>query len=95
MEGTAWVDSLTEDQMESSFRIKLSDPEKYREVSESLEGRPAGVLEAKDQRAQLEPLFNMLNRFTIIAGVLAGVMIILPLLLMPTTIPAFRDVPQG
>ena len=85
MEGTAWVDSLTEDQMESSFRIKLSDPEKYQEVSESLEGRP-GVLEAKDQRAQLEPLFNMLNRFTIIAGVLAGVMIITALLLMPTTI---------
>lgn len=67
------------------FRIKLSDPEKYQEVSESLEGRP-GVLEAKDQRAQLEPLFNMLNRFTIIAGVLVGVMIITALLLMPTTI---------
>ncbi|MGO1590981.1 MAG: permease-like cell division protein FtsX [Ancrocorticia sp.] len=85
MDGTAWVDSLSEDQMEASFRIKLSDPEEYQVVAESLDGRP-GVLEAKDQRAQLEPLFDMLNRFTVIAGVLAGVMIITALLLMPTTI---------
>lgn len=85
MEGSAWVDALTEDQMESSFRIKLKDPTEYQIIAESLDGRP-GVLEAKDQRQQLEPLFAVLNRFTIVAGGLAGVMIITALLLMPTTI---------
>lgn len=85
MEGTAWVEALTEDQMESSFRIKLKDPTQYQIVAESLDGRP-GVLEAKDQRQQLEPLFAVLNRFTIVSGVLAGVMIVTALLLMPTTI---------
>ena len=85
MEGSAWVDALTEDQMESSFRIKLKDPTEYQIIAESLDGR-TGVLEAKDQRQQLEPLFAVLNRFTIVAGGLAGVMIITALLLMPTTI---------
>ncbi|MBR5950968.1 MAG: permease-like cell division protein FtsX, partial [Actinomycetaceae bacterium] len=32
MEGTAWVEALTEDQMQVSFRIKLIDPQQYQIV---------------------------------------------------------------
>lgn len=50
-----------------------------------LSGRP-GVESVIDQRQQLKPLFNMLNRFTLIATILAGIMIIVSVLLIPATI---------
>lgn len=86
MEGTAWVDQLTEDQMQASFRIKLVDPEKQRKiVADALSGRP-GVEVVEDQRKQLDPIFDTLNMLTIISGVLAFVMLLTALMLMPTTI---------
>lgn len=85
MEGTAWVEALTEDQMQVSFRIKLVDPQQYQIVADALSGRP-GIEVVNDQRKQLEPLFNVLNKLTIVAGALAFVMIITALMLMPTTI---------
>lgn len=85
MEGTAWVEALTEDQMQVSFRIKLVDPQQYQIVADALSGRP-GVEVVNDQRKQLEPLFNVLNKLTIISGVLAFVMLLTALMLMPTTI---------
>lgn len=85
MEGTAWVEALTEDQMQVSFRIKLVDPQQYQIVADALSGRP-GVEVVNDQRKQLEPLFNVLNKLTIVAGTLAFVMIATALMLMPTTI---------
>ncbi|MBR6458971.1 MAG: permease-like cell division protein FtsX [Actinomycetaceae bacterium] len=85
MEGTAWVEALTEDQMQVSFRIKLVDPEQYQIVADALSGRP-GVEVVNDQRKQLEPLFNVLNKLTIVASALAIVMIATALMLMPTTI---------
>ena len=85
MEGTAWVEALTEDQMQVSFRIKLVDPEQYQIVADALSGRP-GVEVVNDQRKQLEPLFNELNKLTIVASALAIVMIATALMLMPTTI---------
>lgn len=85
MEGTAWVEALTEDQMQVSYRIKLVDPQQYQVVADALSGRP-GVEVVNDQRKQLEPMFNVLNKFTVISVVLAGVMVFTALLLMPTTI---------
>ncbi|MCF2707363.1 ABC transporter permease [Arcanobacterium haemolyticum] len=85
MADTAWVNAVTADQMQVSFRIKLVDPEKYKVVTDALTGRP-GVEEVNDQRDQLEPLFNILNKFTMLSGTLAAVMILTALLLMPTTI---------
>ncbi|MFP7696580.1 permease-like cell division protein FtsX [Trueperella sp. LYQ143] len=82
---SAWVDTVDPDLMQASFRIKLVDPSQYDVVRESLEGRP-GVDTVIDQREQLEPLFKMLNRLTLIAGVLAGIMILTALLLIPATI---------
>ncbi|VEI13963.1 permease-like cell division protein FtsX [Trueperella bialowiezensis] len=82
---SAWLDTVDPEQMQSSYRVKLVDPSEYEIVRESLEGRP-GVDVVVDQREQLVPLFNMLNRFTLIAGALAGVMIVTALLLIPATI---------
>ncbi|MBE6483819.1 MAG: FtsX-like permease family protein [Actinomycetaceae bacterium] len=85
MEGTSWAQVLTEEQMQASFRIKLKDPTEYEVVAEALSGR-SGVDTVVDQRAQLEPIFNVLNKLTLAAGALAAVMILTALLLMPTTI---------
>lgn len=82
---SAWIDTVDPQQMQSSFRVKLVDPSEYDVVRESIEGRP-GVDVVIDQREQLEPLFNLLNRFTLIAGALAGIMILTSLLLLPATI---------
>ncbi|MGV9182382.1 permease-like cell division protein FtsX [Arcanobacterium canis] len=85
MEGTNWVQSLTADEMQASYRVKLVNPEQYKIVAEALTGQP-GVESVVDQREQLEPLFKMLNRLTYVAGILAGVMIVTGLLLIPSTI---------
>lgn len=85
--GTTWVDSIDAELMQASFRLKLADPSdnQIAVVSELVSGRP-GVESVIDQREQLEPLFNMLNRFTLVATILAGIMIVVSLLLIPATI---------
>ncbi|OCA96005.1 permease-like cell division protein FtsX [Actinobaculum suis] len=85
MRDTAWTEDITADQMQVSFRIKLKDPQQYQVVADQLSGRP-GVEVVRDQREQLEPIFAVMNRFTVVAGLLAGVMILTALLLIPTTI---------
>ena len=85
MGDTSWADALTADQMQVSFRIKLKDPQQYQVVADQLSGRP-GVEVVRDQREQLEPIFAVMNRFTVVAGALAGVMILTAMLLIPTTI---------
>lgn len=85
MEGKDWVQSLTAEEMQVSFRVKLVDPQQYQVVAEALSGLD-GVETVEDQREQLEGLFSVLNRLTLIAGILAGVMIIAALLLIPSTI---------
>ncbi|EPD26087.1 permease-like cell division protein FtsX [Actinotignum schaalii] len=85
MGDSVWRDTVTADQMQVSFRVKLHDPEKYQVLVEDLGNRP-GVQSVYDQREQIEPVFATLNRFTAIAGGLAAVMILTALLLIPTTI---------
>jgi cell division transport system permease protein len=85
MADTVWAQSLTVDQMQVSYRVKLVDPEQYRIVADELEGRP-GVEIVVDQREQLEPLFRILNSATLFAVGLAGVMIVTAVLLITTTI---------
>ncbi len=87
MQDTVWVDTVDEELMQVSFRLKLLNPdqEEIQVVGELIEGRP-GVETVVDQREQLQPLFSMLNRFTLIATILAGIMIVTALLLIPATI---------
>jgi len=85
MEDTVWAQTVTVDQMQVSYRVKLVDPEQYQIVADELTGRP-GVEVVIDQREQLEPLFLILNRATLLSVGLAGVMIVTAVLLITTTI---------
>lgn len=54
------LESLTVDQMQDSFRIKLVDPQNYAGVSAEARTLP-GVQAVQDLRSVLDPLFNALN----------------------------------
>ncbi|MDK6249385.1 permease-like cell division protein FtsX [Alloscardovia omnicolens] len=77
--------TLTAADMQASLRLKLKDANKYQLVSEMLSGTK-GVEQVEDQREIFDPVFAVLNRGTVVASVLAGVMIIVAVLLTGTTI---------
>ena len=79
------VDSVTPDQLPSSFRINLTDPEKYQIISETFSSQP-GVETVIDQRQLLERLFSVMNGASLVAIVIAGIMIVCAILLIATTI---------
>ncbi|SDB86148.1 cell division protein FtsX [Raineyella antarctica] len=53
-------DSLTVDQMQESFRVKLVDPQQYQGVVNDVAGMP-GVQAVQDLREVLDPLFQWLR----------------------------------
>ncbi|MGG5173701.1 permease-like cell division protein FtsX [Pseudarthrobacter sp. J1763] len=79
------VDSVTADQLPSSFRINLKDPQKYQIISETFSSQP-GVESVTDQRQLLEKLFSAMNAASLVAVTIAGVMIVCAILLIATTI---------
>ncbi|MEZ0491194.1 permease-like cell division protein FtsX [Kineococcus sp. TBRC 1896] len=81
----AVTDNLTADQLPESFRIRLIDPQQYRELSADYE-TAAGVEEVPDQRAILQPLFTVLDVATNIALGLAALMLLCSMMLVSTTI---------
>lgn len=76
---------LTVDDMQASFRLKLSNPENYEVVNDVVTGRP-GVEGVEDQRRIFDSLFLALNRASLMAGGLAVVMMLAAVLLITTTI---------
>lgn len=76
---------LTADDMQASFRIKLADPSRYQVVSDVVTGRP-GVEYVQDERGVFDALFTALNRASLVAAGLAGVMLLASVLLTTTTI---------
>jgi cell division transport system permease protein len=80
-----WAAETTVDDMNTSYRIKLADPEKYQVVADVLTGRQ-GVEEVQDQRALFDKLFLVLNRATLLSAGLAAVMLLAAVLLITTTI---------
>lgn len=82
---SAIVDNLSEEQMPESFRVKLSDPQRYEVVASAFEGAP-GVDYVQDQRALLDRFFSLLNKMSVIAWLLAGTMLLCAVLLVATTI---------
>jgi len=80
-----WINEVTKDDMNASFRIKLTDPQQYQVIDDVLTGR-AGVEEVSDQREILKPIFLVLNRATLVAAGLAAVMLLAAVLLITTTI---------
>lgn len=77
--------SLTPEQMQPSFRVKLADPEQYQVVADATEGL-AGVDVVRDQREIFSELFRLLNAATVVAAALAVVMLVAAMLLITTTI---------
>ncbi len=71
-EGNPIQDSLTVDQMQESFRVKLKNPEQYEGVVSAVVGLK-GVQTVQDLRKYLDPFFSWLNLLqwgTIIASAL-------------------------
>jgi cell division transport system permease protein len=77
--------SLTADQMQASFRVKLADPTKFETVADAVRGMD-GVQTVKDQREIFKGLFSILNAATLVAAGLAAVMLLAAMLLITTTI---------
>lgn len=59
-EGSPIQDSLTVEQMQESFRVKLKNPEEYQGVVSAVQGL-TGVQAVQDMRQYLDPLIRILN----------------------------------
>jgi cell division transport system permease protein len=77
--------SITPDQMQESYRVKLKDPTKYQVLQTAFSGRD-GVQEVQDQRSLLENLFNLLNGMNIAALCVMALMLVVALLLIVNTV---------
>lgn len=77
--------SLTAEQMQASFRVKLTDPTQFEVVADAVKGLP-GVETVKDQREIFKGLFSLLNAATLVAAALAAIMLLAAVLLITTTI---------
>lgn len=77
--------SLTPDQMQESYRIKLKDPEKYQVIASAFNGR-AGVQSVQDQKGILDNLFTLLGYLNWAARGVMFVMLVVALLLIVNTV---------
>ncbi|MER6572009.1 permease-like cell division protein FtsX [Streptomyces sp. NPDC001093] len=77
--------SLTPDQMQESYRIKLKDPQKYQVIASAFNGRP-GVQSVQDQKGILDNLFTLLNLMNRGALGVMAMMLIVALLLIINTV---------
>lgn len=84
-EGTSLAGTIPEDQMQESFRIKLTDAEQYEIINEYFSATP-GVEEVVDQNQLLDQLFSIMNVATAIALAIAVIMLLCAVLLIATTI---------
>ncbi|MBU4213322.1 MAG: permease-like cell division protein FtsX [Actinobacteria bacterium] len=83
--GQFWATVMTAADMNSSYRIKLTDPTKYQVVADVVSGLQ-GVEQVQDQRQLFDRLFLVLDRATMLAAGLAAVMLLAAVLLITTTI---------
>src|SRR5690242_15198285 len=77
--------SLTPDQMQESYRIKLKDPQKYQVVSTAFDGRD-GVQSVQDQKGILDNLFGLLNGMNWAARAVMALMLVVALMLIVNTV---------
>lgn len=82
---TSYASSITPDQMEESFRIKLKDPQKYQVIATAFEGRD-GVQSVQDQRSILENLFDLMNGMNVAALCVMALMLVIALMLIVNTV---------
>ncbi|AWW39304.1 permease-like cell division protein FtsX [Streptomyces cadmiisoli] len=77
--------SLTPDQMQESYRIKLKDPEKYQVMATAFNGRD-GVQSVQDQKGILDNLFGLLNGMNWAARAIMALMLVVALMLIVNTV---------
>jgi cell division transport system permease protein len=77
--------SLTPDQMQESFRVKLKDPEKYQVIATAFDGRD-GVQSVQDQKGILDNLFGLLNGMNWAARAVMAMMLVVALMLIVNTV---------
>ncbi|MGW3653131.1 permease-like cell division protein FtsX [Streptomyces sp. NPDC000878] len=77
--------SLTPDQMQESYRIKLKDPEKYQVIATAFDGRD-GVQSVQDQKGILDNLFELLNGMNWAARAVMALMLVVALMLIVNTV---------
>ncbi|GJF20691.1 MULTISPECIES: permease-like cell division protein FtsX [Streptomyces] len=77
--------SLTPDQMQESYRVKLKDPEKYQVIATAFDGRD-GVQSVADQRSTLDNLFELLNGMNWAARAVMALMLVVALMLIVNTV---------
>ncbi|MEU8778893.1 permease-like cell division protein FtsX [Streptomyces sp. NPDC048606] len=82
---TALASVVTPDQMPDSFRVKLTDPEKYEVITSAFTGRD-GVQSVADQSQELDNLFALLSTLNWAALGIMLVMLIVALLLIVNTV---------
>jgi cell division transport system permease protein len=79
------VENVTADALPESFRVKLVDPQEYEVVAGEFQDRP-GVEQVQDQKALLEPFFDVLNKLQQYALYLAMAEVVAAVLLVSNTI---------
>ncbi|MFF8946500.1 permease-like cell division protein FtsX [Streptomyces sp. NPDC014864] len=77
--------SLTPDQMQESYRIKLKNPEQYKVIASAFNGRD-GVQSVQDQKGILDNLFGLLNLMNNAALGVMALMLVVALLLIVNTV---------
>jgi cell division transport system permease protein len=77
--------SITPDQMQENYRVKLKDPTKFTVIASAFQGRP-GVQSVEDQRAVLKNLFSLLSGMTTAAYVVLAFMLTVAMLLIVNTV---------
>ncbi|MEV4334334.1 permease-like cell division protein FtsX [Streptomyces sp. NPDC049597] len=82
---TPIASTITPDQMQESFRVKLHDPEKYKVVATAFAGRD-GVQSVQDQRNILQNLFDLMNGMRIAALCVMGLMLVIAMMLIVNTV---------
>jgi len=80
-----FVKSVGPESLPASYRVKLKDPEQYKQFASSMEGLP-GVQDIVDQRQLLDKVFNIFNSIQLMALVVAAFMALAALLLVGNTI---------
>ncbi|GAB1689588.1 permease-like cell division protein FtsX [Krasilnikovia sp. M28-CT-15] len=80
-----FVKSVTPDSLPESFRVKLKDPEKYKDFADQVQSQQ-GIQDIVDQRQLLGKVFKIFNSIQLMSLVTAAVMALAALLLVGNTI---------
>jgi cell division transport system permease protein len=80
-----FVKSVGPNSLPESFRVKLKDPQKYKEFTDQIQGQQ-GILDVIDQRTLLDKVFGIFNGFQFGALGVAAFMAVAALLLVGNTI---------